>query len=907
MNLRTLFTRRAHRDEDLDEEIRTHLRMAARDRMDRGESAQDASASAGREFGNRTLVKEVTRQMWGWTTFEQLLQDLRYALRILRKSPGFAAVAILSIALGIGVNTAIFSLIDAVMLKSLPVREPTQLVIVGDPTRTGALSEGPGRADIFSYPFFERFRLQQNVFSDLYANARCEHLDVSLPDGTAIGTSEDRIRGRFVTGNFFSLLDVHPFIGRAFSEEEVRVPGSAPVVVISHGFWQRSFGDDASAVGRKLIVNGSSFTIIGVMPSEFAGDIVGAPTDIWFPITMQTQANPGHDYLKDPLVSWIVIMGRLKPGVSLAQADASVQGLAHRLIKDLYTGKHSAEGLRDLLNQKIEVTPGAKGFSRMRHDFAGPLIVLMGIVGIVLLICCANVANLQLARAAARGREMSLRLAIGAAQSRLVRQLLTESLVISILGASLGLMFALWGSELLLRVSYRGGPSLNIRLDATILLFTAAVAVLSGLLFGLAPAVQARRLDLISALRENKAQPAGLARAFGKALVVLQIVFSLVLLVSAGLFIRTLRNLQGLDVGYARNGLVLANLDFQTAGYTDKRINQLTSNLLEKIRQLPGVESASASENGLFSGTDSDSTVEVEGFVARSLTEKSNRSDRVAPDYFHTVGTPLLAGRGIASQDSPNAARVAVINEKMAHFYFPHENPVGRHLFESGPDGRNRVAITIVGVVRDVKQNQLRQPAPRRYYTPLLQHQPDDPIGALNLEIRTRANSAAILNPVRRAIKSVDPKLPILDLKTADELIDDDLDQEKLVAKLSAFFGVLAVLLAAIGLYGVMSYLTVRRTTEIGVRMALGARSQAVLRMVLGETVRLLAVGLIIGIACALLFASLLTKILFGLSPFDPMTTFCAALLITIAATAATYIPARRASRIDPIIALRYE
>jgi predicted permease len=922
MRLRDLFNHRARRDEDLDEELRAHIAMATRDRIDRGENARQASASARREFGNRTLVKEVTRQMWGWSAFERLAQDLRCTARILRKSPGFAAVAMLSIALGIGVNTAIFSLIDAVMLKSLAVPDPNQLVMIGDPTRTGALSQGPGRPDIFSYPFFERFRQQQRVFTDIYANGRCEHLDVSLPDGTPIGTSEQRIRGRFVSGNFFSLLGVNASPGRVFTEDEVRVPGSAPVIVISRSFSQRVFGviahdghqtpcalggDCANPVGRSLVINGSKFTVIGVAISDFSGDIVGAPTDIWFPIPMQTQANPGRNYLKDPMVSWIVMMGRVKPGVSLAQADASVQVLTRRLFREFYTGKQSTEGLRDLVTKKIQVTPGAKGFSRLRHDFASPLFILMGIVGLVLLICCANIANLQLARATARSREMSVRLAIGAAQSRLVRQLLTESLVLSIAGAALGLMFASWGSHLLLRITDASGPSLEAHLDSNVLLFTAGAAILSGLLFGLAPAMQARRLDLIAALRENKAQPGGFAKTFGKALVVLQIVFSLVLLVSAGLFIRTLQNLEKLDLGYSRHGLVLANIDFQAAGYTDQRMNQLIRHLLERLQQLPGVDHASASENGLFSGTDSDSAVEADGFDARSLADKSSRSDRISADYFETVGTPILAGRGIGAQDTEKSARIAVINDTMARFYFPHENPLGRHLFEPGPDGKRGAPIAIVGVVRDVKENHLRQPTPRRYYTALAQHQPDDPIDALNLEIRTRVTSAAMLEAVRHAIKNIDPKLAIVDLKTADELIDDELDQEKLVAKLSGFFGLLAVLLAAIGLYGVMSYLTVRRTTEIGVRMALGARRPTVMAMVLGETFRLVGAGVIMGIVASLLFASFLTKVLFGLSPFDPLTTISAAAVIAVAAGLATYLPARRASKIDPMIALRYE
>lgn len=907
MNLPGFLKRR--RDRDLEEEIRSHLEMAVRDRLERGESQKDADNSARREFGNTTLIKEITREMWGWATLERLLQDLRYTGRILRNSPGFTIVAILSIALGIGVNTAIFSLIDAVLLKPLAVRNPEQLVTVGDPTHTGALSEGAGRSDIFSYPFFERFRARQQVFNDVYASGRCERLDVALANGSPIGTTENNVRGRFVTGNFFSLLGVHSRIGRVFTEPEVRIPGSAPVIVIGDGFWQRTFAGDPGVIGQTLIVGGSKFTIIGVMPAEFSGDVVGASTDIWFPMTMQAQANPGHDSLKDPQVNWLLLMGRLKPGVSIGQADASIQVIGHRLFEELYKNAQSAEGLQELLRAKIEVAPGGKGFSRVRHELAAPLMILMGIVSLVLLISCANVANLQLARAAARGREMSLRLAVGAARTRLLRQLLTESFVLSAAGAALGLMLALWATRLFLRlVSGSMQIGLNVHLDATILWFTVAAAFLAGLLFGLAPAIQATRVDLISALKESKSEPSkAFARGFGKALIVSQIVFSLVLLVCAALFIRTLQNLEKVDVGYARDGLLLAQLDFKAAGYQDNRINQLVRDSLQKLQQVPGVEAVSASENGLFSGTDSEGNNEIEGFVPHSLEDKVNHYDRVGPTYFYTVGSRIISGRGIGPQDTGGAPKVAVINEKMAQFYFPHENPIGRHIFDSDdPSGKNRIAITIVGVVRDVKQSDLREPAPRRFYLAMMQHRPTDPIDSLSLEIRVRVPSQSLMDSVRHAIKTVDPKLPI-DLKTADGLIGEAVSQEKVVAQLTSFFGLLAVVLAAIGLYGVMSYLTVRRTTEIGIRMALGAHRPAVIGMVLRETFRLVVLGVILGMAASFFLAGLLAKSLFGLPAFDPLSTGMAAAVIAIAAALATYIPARRAARVDPISALRYE
>jgi predicted permease len=712
-----------------------------------------------------------------------------------------------------------------------------------------------------------------------------------------------------VSGNFFTLLGVHAFIGREFTEDEVRVPGSAPVIEISHGFWERAFGQNPGAVGEKLVVNGFAFTIIGVMPPEFSGDIIGAPTDIWFPITMEAQANPGHDYLKDPAVTWLLLMGRLKPGVSLKQADAASQVLGHRIFAELYKGKNSEEGLQNLLRERIEVTPGAKGFSRMRSDFRMPLLTLMGIVGLILLICCANVANLQLARAAARGREMSVRLAVGAGKTRLVRQLLTESFILAIAGGGLGLLFAIWGSHLLLRTISASVPvGLDVHLDATVLIFTAATAILASLLFGLAPAIQATRVDLISALKENKSgQSKAFVRGFGKALLISQIAFSLVLLVAAGWFIRTLQNLEKVDIGYARNGLLLAELDFKTAGYKDSQIDQLVRNLLSRVQQLPGAEAVSASENGLFSGTDSEGVPEVEGFIAHSLDDRRNHYDRVGPNYFSTIRARMIAGREIGPQDNEGAPKVVVINEKMAQFYFPHENPIGKHIFESDdPSGKDKIAVTIVGVVRDVKQSYLRKPAPRRYYPAMLQHRATDPIDALRLEIRTRARSTSLMGAVRRAIKNVDPKLPVT-LQTADDLISDEVAQEKLIAKLSSLFGLLAVVLAAIGLYGVLSYLTVRRTTEIGVRMALGARRGVVMAMVVRETFWLIIPGLAIGVVISILLARLLANILFGLSAFDPVSSFSAAIVITIAAALATYLPARRASKIDPMSALRYE
>jgi predicted permease len=903
-----LFRARRHRERDLEQEIESHLRMAAGDRMERGEAADVAGVSARREFGNVDLVKEVTRDMWGWASLDRLRQDIGYAARVLRKSPAFASVAILSIALGVGANTAIFSVIDAVMLKSLPVRDPNQLLVIGDPTRVSSRSQGSGRTDIFSYPFYQRFRDSNGVFSDVYGSGRSEQLEVTFSDGKAGGSATGPSpRGRLVTGNFFSVLGVRALIGRTFTDQETRVPGSSPVVVISYGYWQRQFARNPAIVGQNLTINRSPFTIIGVAPPDFFGDIVGAPTDIWIPVTMEAQANPGHDYLKTTNVSWLMLMGRLKPGASEQQAAARVKVVVPQILKDQFQSIDSPDGLREVLNKKVEISSGAKGFSRLRAQFSMPLMTLMGIVGLVLLICCSNVANLQLARAVSRGREMGLRIAVGAGQARLVRQLLTESLLVAFAGGALGLLLAWWGSALLVRLETQSPVMpIDIHVDAPVLLFTALVSIAAGFIFGLAPAWKTTRLDVVSSLKTSKSGPAdGFTRAFGQLLIVSQIVFSVVLMVLAGLFIRTLRNLEGVDVGYSRGGLMLAEIDSTAGGYQDAQVNQLTRNIIERLEQIPGVQSASVSENGLFSGTYSGNDVQVEGFTATKLADLLNSSDRVGPNYFQVVGTPVLAGRGIGPEDTETSPKVAVINEKMAHFYFSKTNPIGRHIFNG--DGKDRVALTIVGVVRDVKQQNLRGATPRRFYTAYLQHRDADPIDAINFEIRTRPGAGNITEAVRRTIKAVNPGLPILSINSADDLIGDELTQERMIAKLSGFFGALALTLAAIGLYGVMSYITARRTTEIGIRFALGAPRSNVMGMVLKDTLRLVAAGLAIGMIASAFVAKLFASGLFGLSAFDPVTSISAACVITIAAAIAAYLPAWRASRVDPMVALRHE
>ncbi len=878
-----MFFDRKRKEQDLEEEIASHLRMAER------ESGKD---SARREFGNVGLVKEVTREMWGWASWERLWHDVRYSLRVLRKNPGYTLTAVLSLALGIGANTAIFSLIDSIMLQSLPVKNPQELVSLGDPTAVQSLSQGSGgNVDIFSYPFYLRFRDENGVFSGLYASGRCSKIDLR--------NEAEHPHGRFVSNNYFAVLGVNPAVGRAF------LPDDRETVIVSDGFRQRHFDKAADVIGRKLNINQRDFTIIGVAPPDFNGDIVGYETDLWFPIEVQPEVNPGHDFRNDASAFWLQLMGRLKPGVSLAQVSTVANTVGIAVIKEQAARVSLPEEVKRIGLKRIAVQSGAAGFSRIRHSFGPMLKILLALVSLVLLICCANVANLQMARAISRGREMGLRLAIGAGRGRLVRQLLTESLVLAAAGGLAALFVGYWMSRLLLQISARGHRlPLEPHLSGTALVFTAAISVVAILLFGLAPAFLATKGDVAAHLKETKTgRSKGSAQRFEKGLVALQIVLSLVLLYGSGLFIRTLQNLEQSDVGYRRENLLIAQFDPWASGYKDAQIIPLANNLASALKNIPGVTAVSFSENGLFSGTESASNNSIEGFTASSPEENQNRSDRVGPQYFSTIGVPILAGREIGPQDNANSAHVVVINEAMARYYFKNREAIGRHI--SSADGKN--PMTIIGIVGMAKSRDLREPAARRLYTPYLQSGSDDELGGLRFEIRTPANPATIQTAVRQAAQKVDRSLLDPSLDWVQTLIEGDLEQERLIAKLSSFFSLLALVLASIGLYGVMSYLTARRTAEVGVRMALGATRSSIVGLVFREAFAIAAVGLTVGGVCAFAVGKLTASSLYGVAAFDPLTVTVAAALICAAAFLAAWFPAQRASRVDPVVALRSE
>lgn len=893
--IRFLFDREQF-ESDLDEEMRFHLEMKAR-------KWGDADA-ARRQFGNIGVLKEVSREMWGWSSLERLWHDLRYAIRQLAANPGFASIAVLSLALGIGANTAIFGMIDHVMLRMLPVRSPEELVVVR------------GSA---SYPRFEEARRRNTVFSSMFGVHVMTDMQVKLPGG-----SDGRATGELVSGNYFETLGVPAAIGRTLLANDDRAPESSPVVVISYGYWKRVFGGSPDVLGKKIrvksgsdnvstsgldvydkgrtqSVDGALLTIVGVAAPEFFGDAVGASMDLWIPMMMQPAVMPGRPFLTQPNASWVNIMGRLKPGVTQAQAAAALAVMWRQIMTDALGSKIDEAGRQRIAQFSLRVEPGEKGFGQIRRQFSQPLLVLMVVVGLVLLIACLNVANLLLARATARRKEISVRLSLGAGRLRLIRQLLTESLLLAGIGGALGVAIAGLGTQVLVSLLGEVGLPISIpfETDWRTLGFLAAISLATGILFGLAPALRATRISLADTLKDaGRGASPGRARA-SKFLVAGQVALSMVLLIGAALFLRTLYNLRTEKVGYNPDHLVLMRVDPVSAGYRGDAVGRSMVELLERVRAIPGIRAATFSENGLFSGTESGDDVDVEGFTPASDKDRECRFDQIGPDYFTKLGIPILLGRDMSERDAPGTARVAIINETMAKFYFRGANPIGRH-FTGG-----KLRLEIVGVVRDAQDHDFRDEPVRRFYVSYLQ--PIDGITTANFEIRTEGNSGNLSAALREQVQAVNRNLPIVSLKDVHELMDASLVQERLVAKLSSFFGALAVILAAIGLYGVMSYAVARRTNEIGIRIALGAAKSSVIGMVVREVVLLIAAGGLVGIAAAYGAARLVKSFLFGLTSMDPVSFGGAAVLLIVIGALAGFVPARRAAKIDPVVALRYE
>jgi predicted permease len=884
------YFRRDQFDRELKEEMRLHLEMKAEENLQAGMSLQESYYAAQRQFGNQTLLQEVSREMWAVRSIETLFQDLHYGVRMLLKHKAFTFVAVLSLALGIGANTAIFSLIDAVLLKLLPVERPEQLYFIHN---VGPHRPGGGAPP---YPCFERFREQNQSFTELAAFARRDRIIINI-DG-----QREEASGQLVSGNYFSLLGVRPLQGRALSPADDTVPEKGGpdgyVAVISHHYWTRRFGRDPAVIGKVVHFGNDSVTIIGVTPPEFYGLFPGTRIDISLPMMFQ-----GARQLADKDSWWFNAVGRLKPTASVEKAQSELNAIFQSFMDETST---SAEMRRDAF-ARIELAPASKGLDTLRRQFSRPLQTLMVIVGLVLLIACANVANLLLVRATGRRKEFAVRLALGATRSRLLRQVLTESLLLVSLGGLLGMVVARWGGAFLM--SYfdtgRNQLSVNLTLDYRVLLFTAGVSLATGLLFGLIPALQAMRIDPMPVLKDGASTVTRSRSRFGKLLVAAQVALSLLLLVGAGLFLQTLRNLKNLDAGFRRDGVVTMRVNPSVAVYQGTQLANLWKEILARVERLPGVRSPSLSSLSPLDGNDRGVRVEVAGFMPSAERDKDIRLNQVSPGFFQTFGIDLLQGRAFTDGDNESAPKVAILNETAAQFYFGDRSPVGGQLRFKRGSKAEPIPYQVIGVVRDSRYQSLREPDTRLVYLPMQQSL--DQLGKLLLAVHGDGRPSDLINGIQSELRAAGNDILVNNIITLNEQVDQSLVQERLVATLSLFFGLLALLLASIGLYGVMSYDVARRTQEIGIRMALGANATRVVRLVLRETLGWVALGAAFGLGAALAVTRWVESLLFGLKANDPLTMVLAALVLLTVAAVAGYLPARRAARIDPLKALRHE
>jgi predicted permease len=897
---------------DLEDEMAFHRDQTESDLIAEGVPPREARHAAARQFGNAGRLRDQSREVWGWQPFEHLLQDVSFGLRtMLRRSPILTLVAVLSLALGIGANTAIFSLLDAILLRNLPVAAPQQLLLFGKGHVLGSTSGMPNTSwDLFSYPFYREFAQKTGVFSGVTA---INSIEFGSHGSFAAGPRQ-LMRADLVSGSFFSVLGVPAMLGRTLDENDDRAPGAGPVAVASYAWWTRQ-GRDPSVRGKTIRIENASYTIVGVAQPGFFGVTVGQAPDFWIPLSMEKEISPGWNGLEDKDFQSLYVVARLKPGVTAAQAGASTNALFRQIIRGEYlTDNPSPRDLEDLRHAQIELTPAARGLSQLRLEMSLPLEILMTVVGLVLLIACANIANLLLARGAARAREIAVRMALGASRSRIVTQLLTESALLSAAGAVLGVALAWKAGTLLLRLD--SGHSDPVPVDATpdvrVLLFTLIITIATALLFGIAPALRATRPSLAPSLKEGRGIASASGRnRLGRGLIVAQIALSLVLLAGAGLFLRSLLKISSVDTGFDRRNVLTFFLDEYAAGLPqDPRLNQLQQSIEDRVQALPGVRAASFSMFTFNQGEWSDDLT-VEGVPRDPSNSQDVLYNTVGTQYFDTFGLPLVAGRVFNAHDREHAPAVAIVNETLARRFFPNGSALG-HRFGLGNDPAHAADFEIVGIVKDAKYVSLSERPQMAAYFPWQQH-----IQYFsNFSVRYSGSPAAVTAAVRNAITQVNPAVIVSNVATLGEQVDASIGNQQLIAQLSAFFSLLATFLVCIGLYGLMSYAVARRTSEIGVRMALGAGRAAVQWMVMREIFTLAVLGLGLGIPVALLGANLVAKledphlmsrILFGVGPNDPLALAAAALLMLGVAALAGYLPARRASRIDPMVALRDE
>ena len=827
-------------------------------------------------------------------------EDLRYAFRGLRKSPMFTIVALLSLGLGIGANTAIFSLMDQVLLRSLAVKEPKQLILFSAKgPRSGMINTSYGDVYTFSYPMYRDFRDKNPVFSGVLARFPVS-FSMSWHDQT------ERIYGDLVSGNYFEVLGVPAVAGRTLTPEDDRTPGAHPVVVLSYEYWKRRFNGDPGVLNQTILLNAHPMTVIGIARAGFKGVGVGEAPQVFVPMMMRHEMAPGMNDLENRRSMWLNIFGRLKPGVSREQAEAAMNTMWKPILElEAKEMTASQRVLTQFRARHLSLLPGHKGISSSPAQASAALSILMAMVGLLLLIACANVANLLVARASARQREIGIRLALGASRLRLVRQLLVESLLLAFGGGLVGLLIAGWTGEVLLGF-LPADPSmmgLSGQPDSRVLLFALALSIMTGVLFGLVPALQGTKTELASTLKDQASGVVGGGQGplrLRKGLVVTQVALSLMLLIGAGLFARSLYNLKKIDPGFRTDHLISFTLQPALSGYSDDRARGMFGRLQENIGRLPSVRMASMAQVALLSGDNESRTIEVEGYRAKDDEDLNVFENDVGPGFFATLGIPVLAGRDFTSADRANTRKAVVVNEKFAKYFFHDENPIGRRVhYKREPDS----SMEIVGVVREGKTVSLREESHRSIYVPYTQSR----LESMTFYVRTAQDPTAAAQMLRSEVRREDPKLPIFNVITMDRQIDESLFADRLVAALSAGFGALATLLAAVGLYGVMAYMVVRRTREIGIRMALGAGRREVLRLVMKEVVVLGAGGIGIAVLASLAMGRLIESQLLGVSARDPWVISGATVALALVALLAGLLPALRATRVDPLTALRYE
>lgn len=861
---------------------------------------EEARYAALRAFGNPTLTKEQARDTWGWTWLEHVAQDLRYGLRTLRKNLGFTAVAVLTLALGIGANTAIFQLIDALRLRSIPVKEPQQLVTVQLADDTGVRGSQASPYPVLTNPVWEKLRDQQDVFSGVLAWG-------SNSFGLTPGGEGRLAQGLFVSGDFFQVLGVRPLMGRVFTASDDRRGCGLPGAVVSYAFWQRELGGDPSPIGRKLTLNYHPAEIIGVTPPGFFGLEVGRSYDVAVPICSQAVLWSEGTWLDEGTVWWLNVMGRLKPGSTREKANAQLPVISPRIFQATLPSNYPAENVKDYLKFKLAAVPAGSGVSWLRDQYSDSLSILLGTAGLVLLIACANLANLMLARATTREHEFTVRFAIGASRSRLIRHSMTESLLLALLGGALGLFLAGALSKFLVASLGTEGdaPFLDLKPDWHLLAFTFGLASLTCILFGLVPALRASRVSPSEAFKSAGRTVTASRKRFGfrQGLVVSQVALSLVLVVGALLFSGSLSNLLAVDAGFSQKGVVIADLDlFRRVNVPYAARVTFKQDLLQKIRALPGVVSAAEVEILPLSGSSTDNEVWIEGNnPASRLVSLFNST---SGGYFKAMGITLLAGRDFSPQDTVSSPKVAIVNQTFARKLGLGTSPIGKKFRRQAIPSEPEQSFEIVGLVADTKYLSLREEFAPIVFLPTSQDPRPRPFA--DFVIGSAAPMAETVSNVRNLIAQASPVIT-LGFRPFEITILEGLTRERLMAKVSVFFGLLAALIAAVGLYGVMSYLVAQRTNEIGIRVALGAQRADVLSLVLRNAALLLAPGLVLGAFLSVAAAQAARAMLFGLKPSDPGVLVAAMTGLGFIGFLASFPPARRATRTDPMVALRYE